>query len=201
MEDMYKSEYPNIIEQNSETGVESIKSLLEYDYYENRTIWVNGSFEDPMQAIKIVIAMEYLDKNGDDDIILKIFNYGGAVDCLWTIINAMNRCKCDIRTEIHGEASSVAGMIFINGTKGKRFMTPNSFLMLHEMRWSNNENTFSFNSNQHKNYYEVGHNNFAKFIADKMGKTLKETKNWLKKDNWMTPENAIKLGLCDHILN
>ena len=196
----YKSEYPNIIEIN-ENLEESSKSLIDYEFFVNRTIWITGMFDDPMDGVKIVIAIDYLASCSDEDITLKISNYGGQLDCMWMIVNAMDRAKCDIRTEIHGEANSCAGFIFINGTKGKRFMTPHSFLMLHETSWGTETMTHSYNSNQYKNYYSIHAEELAKYVSSKCNMDAEKTYEWLKKDNWLTPEKAIEMGFCDHILN
>ena len=193
----YSIEFPNII--GGENG-DKIKNLIDYDFNDNRTVWLSGTLDDPMDGVKISIAINYLSSISKDDITLKISHYGGNIDTMWIIINAMNRSRCDFRTEIHGEALSAAAKIFINGTPGKRYMTPNSFLMFHECLWSTSYDSHSKNMNIIKNYHEVNFNNVVNFISDKSGRSIKEVKQWLKEDKWFTPEDAINLGLCDKIL-
>ena len=107
-----------------------------YDIYsrllEDRIIFLTGEINDAMANI-IVAQMIYLEgKNPDKDIYLYINSPGGSVSAGMAIYDTMNYLKCDVSTICIGLAASMGAFILSSGAKGKRFVLPNSEVMIHQ---------------------------------------------------------------------
>lgn len=61
---------------------------------------------------------------------LYIMSYGGDLDYMWTLVDAMMLSVTPIYTINMGVAASAAALIFLAGSK--RFMTPNAKVLIHE---------------------------------------------------------------------
>ena len=115
------------------------------------------------------------------------------------IYDAMQMVKSDVRTICIGRCASMAAVLLSGGTKGKRYITPNSEVMIHEVS--------SFNMGkvgELKIDYE--HTNtlneqIIKLLAENTGKTVKQVRKDIQlKDRWFNAEEALKYGLGDKIL-
>ena len=61
---------------------------------------------------------------------LYIMSYGGDIDYMWMLVDAINSSKTPVYTYNIGKASSAAALIFISGKK--RFMAKNATVLIHE---------------------------------------------------------------------
>ena len=75
----------------------------------------------------------FLDNLQVDNITLHIDTPGGSVKSGLSIVDVMNYVTSDIVTINTGMAASMGSILLGAGTKGKRFMLPNSRVMLHQV--------------------------------------------------------------------
>ena len=118
-----------IIRKVSKSGVET-QDLLSY-CFEEREIWITGEIND-MTAQSIISQLKYLDSVGEDDITIYINSPGGSVTAGLAIVDAINRCDCDVRTVGTGIAASMGAVLLACGTHGKRYATPQTVIMIHQ---------------------------------------------------------------------
>lgn len=76
--------------------------------------------------------MEDMGKPVEDRKPIRIYvmSYGGDLDYMWAMVDAINMSKTPVYTINIGVAASAASLIFISGHK--RFMVPNSRVIIHE---------------------------------------------------------------------
>lgn len=81
-------------------------------------------------------ACEFLIKSYFDDpkapVTLIINSPGGVCDDGFAIIDLMNTLPMKVRTIALGKIMSMGFLIFVAGTKGERYLSPNSTLMCHQ---------------------------------------------------------------------
>jgi len=132
------------------------------------------------------------------DISFIINSHGGHIDDCLAIIDVMNCIKPDIRTIVIGKAMSAGAFIAINGTKGKRYITENSRLMLHSLSTSVSG---SFNDIQ-VDIEEVTRLNdkLIDIISTNAKLSKKDVKDLIKRDRYILPQEAIEFGLLDGIV-
>ncbi|MEK9147495.1 MAG: ATP-dependent Clp protease proteolytic subunit [Patescibacteria group bacterium] len=122
---------PTVIERdkNGPSGVYDIYSRL----LEDRIIFLGGMINDSV-ANTIIAQMLFLEsKDNKKDIRLYINTQGGLVTSGLAIYDTIQFVKCDVSTICVGIAASMGAVILASGTKGKRFILPNSEVMLHQV--------------------------------------------------------------------
>jgi len=98
----------------------------------DRIVFLGGAVGD--EAANLVIAqMLYLaNEDGKTDIHLYVNSPGGAISAGLAIYDTMQFIRCPIATYCIGQAASMGAVLLAGGTKGKRFLLPNSRVMLHQ---------------------------------------------------------------------
>ncbi|MBQ2798085.1 MAG: ATP-dependent Clp protease proteolytic subunit [Ruminiclostridium sp.] len=108
-----------------------IQSDIFSKQFSRRIIYLIGEIND-ITATEIIAQLDYLDNESDEDITMIINSPGGIVSSGFAIIDAMNRSRCIIKTQVTGIAASMAAVIAANGTRGYRYVTPLAKMMLHQ---------------------------------------------------------------------
>ena len=104
----------------------SIEDML----LENRIIFLSGPIGE-RSASMVIMRMLYLQSiKKDADINLYVNSPGGLVDQTLAIYDTMQFLACDVATYCIGQAASGAAIIMATGTHGKRYVLPNSKIML-----------------------------------------------------------------------
>lgn len=143
--------------------------------------------------------LELQSENPMADITFLVNSPGGAIDDLFTIVDIMNCVVPDIKTVIIGKAMSAGAYIAINGTKGKRFMTENSRLMLHSVSGG----IVGSYTDVRIEVQEMNRLNekIVKLIHKNSHLTLEDARKLIERDTYILPEEALKLGLIDGIID
>ena len=104
----------------------------ENDFFvKNRVIFLCGEIT-AQTAYEVGFKIQYLDYLDDKKpITLQINSPGGEVTAGLAIIDTIRHAKCPVRTVVCGLAASMAAVIAACGTKGMRYVTPNSEEMIH----------------------------------------------------------------------
>lgn len=166
---------------------------------DNRIIILNKEI-NAEEAEKIVEQLLKLDTiKSKKDITFYINSPGGAVSSGLAIYDAMQAIKSDIKTICLGRCSSMAAIILSGGTKGKRYITPNSEVMIHEI-WTINFGKIGEVKNDFEHSTALNER-LIKILANNTGKDIEQIKQDIQlKDKWFNSEEAIEYGLVDKFL-
>lgn len=107
-----------------------------YDIYsrllKDRIIFL-GTEIDNATANTIIAQLLFLEATDPDkDIYIYINSPGGSVSSTIAIYDTIQYIRSDVATICIGMAASGAALILASGTKGKRFVLPNSRIMVHQ---------------------------------------------------------------------
>src|SRR4051812_46995422 len=105
---------------------------LEELLLENRVIFLVGEINHISAARGYMQMMLLQSQKKDQDINLYINSPGGVVDDTLAIYDVMKFLTCDVATYCIGRAESGGAVVFMAGTKGKRFILPNAKVMIHQ---------------------------------------------------------------------
>ena len=95
-----------------------------------KTVRVEGEIDEEL-AGKTLANLHLLDQmTGEITIILS--TNGGCVTAGFKIYDAIRACKNHVKIIAYGEVASMGTIIFQAADDGRRYMAPNSYLMLHE---------------------------------------------------------------------
>lgn len=125
---------------------------------------------------------------------------GGCLSSGYAIIDQMSISQCPIYTIVRGQAHSMGAIIAAYGDKGCRYAMSNSSIMLHGLIIQDSPGSLD----QYKEMITYSENDFRrkmKNLAGRLKLSTKQLMGLLEKTKWMSPKQAIKIGLIDGIWN
>lgn len=173
-----------------------------YDIYsrllKDRIIILSDEINDN-NANSVVAQLLYLDSLNHDDIHLYINSPGGSITAGMAIYDTMNVINSDVSTICIGMAASMAAFLLSSGEKGKRFILPNSEVMIHQpLGGAQGQATeIKIAAERILKLKDKLNNILSKNTGQKMEIIEKDT----ERDNFMTAEEALKYGIIDKILD
>lgn len=181
----------------SKSGKEGL-DLLSYDFIKNRKIYLFSEITDEV-AIEVIAQLEYLDSNGTEGIKIYINSPGGSVSAGFAIVDAIKRCRCDVSTICTGMAASMGAFILSCGTKGKRFATPLSEVMIHQpLGGAQGQASDIQLAAEHITKVK---NRLHRILSENTGQNIKTISQDCDRDFWMGADEALKYGIIDGILS
>ena len=177
----------------------SPKKPSSVNLFDKRIIKLSKSI-DSEESEKIIDQLLKLDTmKSNKDITFYINSPGGSVPDGMAIYDTMQMIKSDIKTICIGRCSSMAAVLLSGGTKGKRYITPNSEVMIHEVSSFNMGKIGELKINyEHSN---TMNERIIKLLSSNTGKPIKKIRKDIQlKDRWFNAEEALKYGLIDKIL-
>jgi ATP-dependent Clp protease protease subunit len=186
---------PYVIEQTN-------KGERSYDIYsrllKDRIIILGSAVTDEV-ANAIIAQILFLEvDNPEKDIQFYINSPGGSVYAGYGIYDTMQFISSDVSTICTGMAASMASVLLVAGTKGKRFGLKHSRVMIHQPlggvqgQASDIEITAREILKVKKELYTI--------ISDHSGRPYEEIERDGDRDFWMTAEEAKKYGMIDDVL-
>ena len=177
------------------------KGERSYDIYsrllEDRIIFISGEITDET-ANTVVAQLIYLEaKDSSKDISLYINSPGGSVTAGLAIYDTMNYIKCDVSTICVGMAASMGAFLLSSGTKGKRYVLPNSEIMIHQPLGgaSGQATDIVITANHIQKIKEK----LTGILAENSGKPYEKVAADCERDNYMSAQEALEYGLVDKI--
>ncbi|MDE6210704.1 MAG: ATP-dependent Clp endopeptidase proteolytic subunit ClpP [Clostridia bacterium] len=185
---------PNVIDrtENGERAYDIYSRLLE-----DRIVFITGEINDAL-ANTVVAQLIYLEaKDATKDISLYINSPGGSVTAGMAIYDTMNYIKCDVSTICIGMAASMGAFLLSSGAKGKRFVLPNSEVMIHQpLGGASGQATEIQIMAQH---IQKTKEKLTKILAKNSGQPFEKVLADCERDNYMSAEEALEYGLVDKI--
>ena len=188
--------YPTIFEKD-ERGVERTYDLVSR-LLKDRIILLVEEI-NTISATSIIAQLLFLEsENPEAPITIYINSPGGVITAGMAIYDVMNKVKCPIITVCVGMAASMAAVLLSSGSRGQRYALPNSTVMIHQ--------PLGGAKGQATEIQIVATRILALYdklamIMSKNSNIDKETmKQALDRDNYLTPEEALEMGLIDKII-
>ncbi|HLX60856.1 MAG TPA: ATP-dependent Clp protease proteolytic subunit [Planctomycetota bacterium] len=170
---------------------------LELKLLESRTIIVEGPVNDKMYRA-VVARLLYLEqKDPQSEITVFVNSPGGSADSGFGIYDAMKFVSCSVRTICNGLCASAGVLIYLGGTKGRRFTLPNSRFLLHQPSTS----AMGQASDMEITAQEIlrTRKRYAAIVAQEIGSNTEKVQNDSNRDFWLSAEDSVKYGLVDKI--
>ena len=185
---------PNVLEKtnNSERVYDLYSRLLK-----DRIIFISDEINDNTANI-VVSELLYLDSISHDDISIYINSPGGSITSGMAIYDTMNYIKSDVSTICIGIAASMAAFLLSSGSKGKRFILPNSEVMIHQpLGGAQGQATEIKIAAQRILKLKDKLNNI---LAINNNKNIEKIESDTERDNFMNSNEALEYGIVDKIL-
>jgi ATP-dependent Clp protease protease subunit len=132
------------------------------------------------------------------DIFLYINSPGGSVYDALAIYDTMQYITNDVQTVGIGMQASAAAFLLSSGTKGKRFLLPNSTVMIHQPS-SGTQGKVTDQEIDLRESLRVK-KLLEEIMAKNSGQKAERVHEDMERDRWMTAEQAKKYGLVDDVI-
>ncbi|MBP5352194.1 MAG: ATP-dependent Clp endopeptidase proteolytic subunit ClpP [Alphaproteobacteria bacterium] len=186
---------PVVIEQTpkGERSYDIFSRLLK-----ERIIFLTGEVNDEVSALVCAQLLFLEAENPKKDICLYINSPGGVVTSGMAIYDTMKYISCDVATICIGQACSMGSFLLAGGKKGKRYALPNSQIMIHQPSGGAKGQAADIEI-QAKLILDL-RKRLNAIYAQNTGQKIAVIEKAMDRDNFMTPEEALKFGLIDHII-
>ncbi len=186
---------PMVVEQTS-------RGERSYDIYsrllKERVIFLTGQVEDHMANLVCAQLLFLESENPDKDIYLYINSPGGSVTAGMSIYDTMQFIKPNVSTVCMGQACSMGAFLLAGGAAGKRFVLPNSRVMIHQPLGGFQGQASDIQI--HAQEILTIKNKLNKLLAEHTGQPLEIIERDTDRDNFMSAQQSVDYGLVDAVL-
>ena len=186
---------PYVVEQTS-------RGERSYDIYSrllnDRIVMLTDEVNDASASVVVAQLLFLEGQDPDKDISLYINSPGGSVTAGMSIYDTMQYIKCDVSTICMGMAASMGAFLLAAGAKGKRISLPNSEIMIHQpLGGAKGQAPEIEIAAKHILQTKKKLNTI---LSERTGQPYETVVKDTERDNWMTPDEALKYGLIDKII-
>lgn len=164
-----------------------------------RIIFVTGEVEDNMASLICAQLLFLESEDPEKDIYLYINSPGGVVTAGLSIYDTMQFIKPDVVTICMGQACSMGSLLLTAGAKNKRYCLPNARVMIHQP--SGGSRGQATDIEIHAREILNIRKRLNELYVHHTGQSLAMVQKSMERDNFMSPQEAKKFGLIDHIVS
>ena len=163
----------------------------------DRIIWLGEEVRDD-NANEICAKMLLLAaEDSTKDIFLYINSPGGSITAGMAIYDTMQYVPNDIVTVGIGMCASMGQFLLSAGTKGKRYATPNTRVLLHQPHGGYGGTASDIQTQA--DLIVSMKKQLATITAEATGKSVEQVMADGDRDRWVTADEALEYGFIDHI--
>lgn len=175
-----------------------------YDIYSrllrDRIVFLGGPIDDDVANVIIAQMLFLSNEDSKAPINFYINSPGGSVSAGLAVYDTMQFLRCEVQTFCIGMAASMGAVLMCGGEKGKRYVLPNSRLLLHQPLiggvLEGPATDLSIEAAEiirlRKRLYEI--------IASHTGKPIQQIELDCDRNKWLNAQEALEYGLADKLL-
>ncbi len=164
-----------------------------------RVIFLVGPINDHVANLIVAQLLFLESENPDKDIHLYINSPGGSISAGMAIYDTMQFIKPQVSTLCIGMAASMGAFLLQAGAKGKRFVLPNSTVMIHQPLGGFQGQATDIEI--HAKYILSLRERLYALMAHHTGRSVEEIARDSERDNFLTASEALEYGLIDKVLD
>ncbi len=183
-----------------ETTANPFFSPIDQSLFEQRMIQVSGGVNSGL-AYHVNRQLLALDKMSDSKpIYMFIDSPGGEINSGFSIFDTVRFIKAPVFTIVAGLAASMGSIISLSAAKQRRFALPNAKLLIHQPLISGYLQGPASDLEIHAEDIVKTRDRINQLYADETGKSLSEITKLTDRDKWLSPQEAMDLGLISKII-
>lgn len=150
-------------------------------------------------AIEWLLYENYVTKKKKKELLLMICSDGGEMGPAFALIDTMMSSAIPVKTVGLGTIASAGLLIFLAGTKGRRILTPNTSILSHQFSWGSDGKAHELFATMKE--FELTQARMVAHYQKCTGLDEDHIRRTLlpPHDVWLSADEALKLGICDHI--
>jgi ATP-dependent Clp protease protease subunit len=175
-----------------------------YDIYsrllKDRIIFLGGGVTDA-SANTIIAQMLFLsNEDSKSDIHFYINSPGGSITAGLAVYDTMQFLRCDVATYCIGQAASMAAVLLAGGKADKRFLLPNSRVLLHQPHIMGVLEGPATDLDIEAREILRLRTRIYHILANHTGQDPAKIEKDSDRNLWLSSEESIEYGLADRIL-
>ena len=190
---------PYVLEQTSrgERSYDIFSRLLK-----DRIVFLSEDVNQTTASLVVAQLLFLESEDPDKEISFYINSPGGSITDGMAIYDTMNYIKCPVSTICVGMAASMGAVLLSAGTKGKRFATPNSEILIHQPLIAGGGLSGQTTEIKiHADHMVRTRDKLNRILSERTGKPLEQIEKDTERDNYMTAQEALEYGLIDGIFD
>ena len=166
----------------------------------DRVVFVSGGIDDEMANVVVAQLLFLSNEDPHADVNMYINSPGGSVSAGLAILDTMTFIRPKVATYCVGMAASMGAVLLVGGEKGKRFILPNSRVLIHQPLihgvLTGPATDLDIEAREiirlRKRLYEI--------IAQNTGQSIEKIEHDCDRNKWLEAHEAIEYGCVDQIL-
>ena len=163
-----------------------------------RIIWLGSDVRDDNANIICAQLMLLAAEDPDKDIWLYINSPGGSVTAGMAIYDTMQYVQPDVGTVAMGMAASMGQFLLSSGTKGKRFATPHTRILMHQPLGGISGTATDIKIQADLILHMK--RQMAELTAQQTGQSVETILEDNDRDHWFTADEALEYGFIDGVV-
>ncbi len=160
-------------------------------------IMLSGVIHDSLSNV-LVSELLYLDSISHDDISIYINSPGGSITSGMAIYDTMNFVKSDVSTICIGMAASMGAFLLSCGKKGKRYVLPNSEVMIHQPLGGASGQATEIKIAAER--ILKSRKKINEILSKNCNQPIEKIENDTERDYFMDAEESLNYGIIDKII-
>jgi ATP-dependent Clp protease protease subunit len=175
-----------------------------YDIYsrllKDRIVFMGGPIDDSMANLVIAQMLFLSNEDSKNDVHFYINSPGGSITAGLAIYDTMRFLRCEVSTYCIGQAASMAALLLAGGQSGKRFMLPNSRVLLHQPLISGILTGAATDLDIEAKEILRLRARLYTIWSEHTGQSIDKIEEDCDRNLWLEAEEAISYGLADRVL-
>jgi ATP-dependent Clp protease, protease subunit len=174
-----------------------------YDIYSrllrDNIIFIGTPIDDNISNLVTAQLLFLEAEDPEKDVSLYINSPGGSISAGLAIYDTMQFIRPDVATICIGQAASLAALLLSAGTPGKRFVLPNSRILIHQP-WMGGLSGQATDIDIHAREILRVRSTLNEIMAKHTGQPLEKIEHDVERDFWMSAQQAREYGIVDEII-
>jgi ATP-dependent Clp protease protease subunit len=175
-----------------------------YDIYsrllKDRIVFLGGPIDDDKANLIIAQMLFLSNEDSKNDIHFYINSPGGAVTAGLAVYDTMQFLRCGVATYCVGPAASMGAVLLAGGDANKRFVLPNSRILLHQPLIEGMLTGVATDLDIEAKEILRLRQRLYEILASHTGQKAEKIEKDCDRNLWMGADEAISYGLADRIL-
>ena len=164
---------------------------------EERIVFLSGEVRDEMANMVCAQLLLLSSLDPKKDIFLYVNSPGGSVTAGMAIFDTMELIPNDVATVTFGMAASMGQFLLTSGTKGKRYATNSSRILMHQPLGGIGGTATDIRIQAEQ--MAITKQTMSELNAKHTGQPLEKIIADSDRDNWFNAKDALAYGFIDHI--
>ena len=175
-----------------------------YDIYsrllKDRIIFITGGIDDDMANLIVAQLLFLSNEDPHADISVYVNSPGGSVSAGLAIYDTMQFIRPDVATYCIGVAASMGAVLLAGGEKGKRFVLPNSRVLVHQPLISGVLTGPATDLDIEAQEILRLRERLYQILSERTGQDYETIERDCDRNKWLDAQEAIDYGCVDSIL-